>query len=903
MTHDEITAVLDQARAAAAGDRAALLDRLCGADTDLRREIEHRLSGSDATTITRPAVDPAAQEPPRTQERFGHYRIVRKIGAGGMGAVYEAVRVDDFHKRVALKVIRQELDSGLSRERFQHERQVLAALEHPFIARLLDGGESEDGSPYLVLELVQGEPLQKYAATVDRAGRVKLFLKVCEAVEYAHRNLLVHRDLKPSNILVTSGGDPKLLDFGIAKLLGSSPARSITMYAATPTGGADLSSLLGGLTPNYASPEQVRGLPISTSSDVYSLGVILYELLADHKPYTLEGASPREMDRIVCEQNPPPPRLGDDLDHIVLMALCKEPERRYASVRELAADLERWLENRPVSARPDTIRYRSLKFLRRNRVSVAAAAAVILSLAGGVVASQYQARRAERRFELARRLAHYFLFDTDRRIQELPGSTQVREQNVSTALGYLEGLSREAGNDPSLLEELAAGYVEVGDVQGNPQVSSLGKLDEAFASFEKARAISVRLAARNRPDAKTLETLSRAYLRIGDVLDRRNDHAGAVENFAKSVAAAERARSYGYRPFAVLVDGYSKIGVAGIMEGEPASALAAAAKVLDAAQQWADAEPGDGSEEALLRGHRDLAAAMKIGGNLPGYMEHLRIAETITFGIYKRHPGNPTWAVEMARAWRGRVNAPAVIGVPPDTGDLTVTPDGIPKALALVEATVAEDPGNVLARNELAGAYVAKGYSVRKSDPRLAVSLYRKAIAAEELLTAADGRNGQYQPNLAVFYFNLGEALRETADLGEAQAELERALDIQQRFAGTLSADLASIDTLLALADLRQQMGNPEESRSYCERALAKAQGLWAPHPKDLRMNYALAASFEGLGQWASRQRDWRQARDWYQKSFELWNDWPHRGVSSYYDKAHADRAAHSVKESAARIR
>ena len=320
-----INDVLEAIDAAPAADRSKLLDRLCEGDPELRREVEPFLSGATAGTFLHGVIGEQAARLSETaataarQERFGHYQLVRRIGQGGMGAVFEAVRVDDFHKKVALKIIRQGLDSDFARTRFLQERQMLASLEHPYIARLLDGGETDDGSPYLVLEFVDGEPITQYCSNLGRTARLRLFLKVCEAVEHAHRNLVVHRDLKPANILVTASGEPKLLDFGIAKLLDSGSPQTQTGFAA--------------LTPDYASPEQVRGQPITTASDVYSLGVILYQLLTDRKPYKLDTATALEMDRVVCMQPPAPPGLGDDLDHILLLALRKEPERRYGSVQ------------------------------------------------------------------------------------------------------------------------------------------------------------------------------------------------------------------------------------------------------------------------------------------------------------------------------------------------------------------------------------------------------------------------------------------------------------------------------------------------------------------------------------------------------------------------------------------
>ncbi len=482
----QIGAVFAEVDSADAAERKSVLERLCSGDTDLRREVE-KLLAEDSTTgtfiqavIAREAS--VIADPAPAQERFGHYRIVRRIGQGGMGAVYEAERVDDFQKRVALKVIKQDFDSDLARIRFQQERQVLAALEHPYIARLLDGGESNDGSPYLVLEYVEGKPLHQYCEALDRTARLKLFLKVCEAVEYAHRNLVVHRDLKPGNILVTESGDPKLLDFGIAKLLDPSSAN-------TQTG-------LIGLTPDYASPEQVRGLTISTASDVYSLGVILYRLLTGEKPYSFETGTPGELDRIICVEPPAPPHLGDELDPIILMAMRKEPERRYASGEQFAEDIRRYLDHRPVLARPDTFAYRSGKFIRRHWFSMGATAAVVIAIVAGSAVALRQAAIAQERFEQVRKLAHVFVFDFHDDVAKLEGSINVRQKMVTTALEYLDSLSKSASGDLELQKELAAAYQKIGDAQGYPARPNLGRVDQAIESYKKAAELHEKIIAR-----------------------------------------------------------------------------------------------------------------------------------------------------------------------------------------------------------------------------------------------------------------------------------------------------------------------------------------------------------------------------------------------------------------------
>jgi serine/threonine-protein kinase len=387
-----------------AAERASLLERECGGDDALRREVESFLA-ADARSdgfIEEPLLAFPADlisdddEGSFVGREIGPYRITREIGRGGLGAVYLAARADDeYRKEVAIKLIRRGLDTDDILQRFRNERQILAQLDHPNIAHLLDGGTTQDGLPYFVMEYVQGEPIDRYCTErrLSIADRLKLFRKVCAAVTYAHQNLVIHRDLKPSNILVTKDGEPKLLDFGIAKLLATEgESFTLTMPAQRV------------MTPDYASPEQVRGEKITTASDVYSLGVLLYELLCGRKPYRLKTGTNDEMSRAITEQEAPRPstvtsgegtRLRGDLDNIVLMALRKEPARRYSSAENFARDIDRYQEGRPVTARAQTFSYRAGKFITRNRAAVVASVLILLAIVSGIAAALWQARVAD----------------------------------------------------------------------------------------------------------------------------------------------------------------------------------------------------------------------------------------------------------------------------------------------------------------------------------------------------------------------------------------------------------------------------------------------------------------------------------------------------------------------------
>ncbi|MDE3197540.1 MAG: serine/threonine protein kinase, partial [Acidobacteriota bacterium] len=389
--------------------------------------------------------------------RFDRYQVLERIGAGGMGAVYKAVRAgDQFSKLVAIKVVHDPDEAAV--QRFIEERRILAALDHPNIARLLDGGTTPEGYPFLAMEYIEGAPIDRYVEERRLRPRqvLELFRAVCSAVSYAHRNLVVHRDLKPSNILVTADGTPKLLDFGIARLVDEEARRTRTGFSA--------------MTLEYSSPEQIRGGIVGTASDIYSLAVVLYELLAGHSPYSGRPGTV-ELARHICEESAAPlsARAGEVLDpdvaNIVAMAMRKEPARRYASADQMDEDIRRYLGGYPIMARADTRRYRLAKFIGRNKVYVAAGAAILIASVAGVGATIWQARIARReaalataRFNDLRELSNSYLFEFHDAVASLPGSTAARALVVKRALQYLDKLSKDASTNPELQRELAAAY-------------------------------------------------------------------------------------------------------------------------------------------------------------------------------------------------------------------------------------------------------------------------------------------------------------------------------------------------------------------------------------------------------------------------------------------------------------
>jgi serine/threonine protein kinase len=425
----------------------------------------------------------------------GQYLLGDLLGHGGMGSVYSAKRVDgEVAQEVAVKLLRPGADNPSSRRRFLAERQILAALSHPHVAKLLDAGHREDGQPYLVMDYVKGKPIDLSAQELSIRRKVSLFLKVCSAVSYLHRNLVVHRDLKPGNILVTEDGEPKLLDFGIAKMLDLATD-------STATG-------MRMLTPDYASPEQVAGAVITTATDIYSLGAVLYKLLAGVTPHRQENEHSRNAIVPIARGaiTPPSrlvPELKGDLEMILLKALRTEPQDRYSSVEAFAEDLRAYLEYRPVQARSGDVWYRTRRLLRHYWKPAAAAVLAITSLSAGLLVANRQRLIAERRFAQLRQLSNSII-ELDREIRILPGSIDARRRLVGASLAYLEGLSKETRGDLDLAQDVAQGYWRMARIQGGNAEFNLGDSAKAEASLEKADSINNAVLASHPKDRTAL---------------------------------------------------------------------------------------------------------------------------------------------------------------------------------------------------------------------------------------------------------------------------------------------------------------------------------------------------------------------------------------------------------------
>ncbi|MGD0735184.1 MAG: serine/threonine-protein kinase [Terracidiphilus sp.] len=498
-----VRALVEAAMCLPPSERAAFLNAEAPAK-EVREEAEQLLAfeneaGEIFSTVPRqPSLTTAKTEPSLAGRLLGDYRLIEEIGSGGMGAVYLAERADGaYQQRVALKILQEGIFTPRLVERFEEERQIMARLSHPGIARLLDGGMTPEGRPFLVLEYVEGRPIDQYCEEekLDTPATLRLFLKVADAVQSAHQQLVLHLDLKPANILVTMAGEPRLLDFGISRVLAEGQA-----------GANQAAATLRLLTPRYASPEQAEGLPLGVASDVFSLATLLYRLLTGRLPYSIESVSPVNAAKIICEAAPllpskaarpeVAPVLRGDLDMILLKALRKEPERRYGTVFAFAEDVKRHLASKPVHAHPDSLHYRWTKFAQRNRAGLAVAAMVLIVIAGSVAAvvrAAVVARRAsevaERRLQDERELAHSYIFDLDPKLQEIPGTAPVRVFILKHALKYLNAMSQEKMGDDELAQDVAGGFVRVGQVQADVAVPSMNDRAGAWESMNRAHAI------------------------------------------------------------------------------------------------------------------------------------------------------------------------------------------------------------------------------------------------------------------------------------------------------------------------------------------------------------------------------------------------------------------------------
>ncbi|MBS1825931.1 MAG: protein kinase [Acidobacteria bacterium] len=649
-------------------------------------------------------------------QAVGPYQLLSQLGQGGMGSVWLAERKDGrFERRVAVKFLNIALSGHGGEERFKREGSILGRLEHPHIARLFDAGVHAGSQPYLVLEYVDGQWIDRYANShsLDERQRVTLFLDVLAAVAHAHANLIVHRDLKPSNVLVGTDGQVKLLDFGIAKLLEEDDREALTLL--TKDGAAPL-------TPQYAAPEQLTGGNVTTATDVYTLGVLLYLLLSGQHPAGPGPHSPAELMKSIVETEPPPLHRGD-LDIILAKALKKDPRERYPSVTAFADDLRRYLANEPIGARADSFLYRAGKFVRRNRLAVLGVAVASLALIMTAAVAVSQAADARNRFDQVRKMAHTFLFDFYPELGKVPGNTKATALLMSTAREYLNNLAQSAGNDRSLLLELAEAYELLATTQGNAPTPNLNQRELALDNRLRALEIRIRL----QDDWKSLQVMAA----LTDDLRNLGRLQEAREMGARATRAADQLLQANPNPSADI-----------LMEASNAHLHQARVIAEFGELELAESEIAKG-ERLLTAGLQGKVTRLSIVArqdradllvSLGRLQEAIMVLETAEreneILIQQAKPG-----AEHLRAYRNRQVTRASLAETYDN-PLQASLDQPEKAMAYRnklregwEYLTGLDPNNNSAQADLAVCYSETAVTLMKLNPEEAIALARRGVA------------------------------------------------------------------------------------------------------------------------------------------------------------------------------
>ena len=820
-----------------ADERDAFLAEACATDPGLRAEVDSLIAAHESTDdfIERPAahraldLEPEAPPPSWIGRRVGDYRIVGEVGHGGMSEVYKGVRDDDeYQKEVAIKVLRQGYGTKSLLKRFKVETQILATLDHPNIARLLDAGSTEEGLPYLVMEHIHGRPIDDYCREhkLGLRARLDLFRTLCGAVQYVHQHLMVHGDLKCSNVLVSDTGTVKLLDFGIARLLNPTPV------AAPGAADPKLTAFVA-MTPEYASPEQIRGGPITTASDVYSLGVVLYQLLTGMLPYRLRGEFSYELASQIMEREAVTPSIAakhfetaectgfgrglrGDLDNIILMALEKDPARRYSSAEKLEDDLRRHVEGFPVAARSAGYFYQLGKFAGRHKAGIAAVALIGITLVSGILTTLRQAQiarderqRAQQHFDEVRKLANVFMFDVHGAIQDLPGATPARQMLVVNSLKYLEALSAESANEPNLQRELASAYEKVADVQGGFRQASLGDTDGAISSYRKALAMREALAAANPQDRDVRRELLRNHGKLSEILSGEGNLDAAIESSRRATRLAQELVTM---PGATLED-----------RRNVATTLVSFGWLLSRTPRV-----GDG----VLFIRQSIAAFES---------------------LHTEYPNDPIIARLLALAY-GRLGE-ALLEHTQNWADAL---DAHRKGLAVADRMLKADPRNSSLTKIVAYARLGVGTALEGlNQPRAALA---EQIAAMDLLRATldlDGKNETARYDTAFAMGEVSSTLIALGQLGPAQTQLTEALGVLSQSSSIAEGKLTDARVLLGVTYARLGIthalsaGRPSATRVERSKSCTEAR-----HWFDLGGPILTAARAATDQQWSYLTRD-----------------------------------------------
>jgi serine/threonine protein kinase len=886
---------LDQALAMTDDARAAWLSSLGEQDPALAAQLralldEHRVLAQEGFLENgRFALPNSTGLAGRT---LGPYTLISQIGQGGMGNVWLARRSDArFERQAAVKFVSIALAGRTTEERFKREGSILGRLSHPHIADLLDAGISSDGQPYLILEYVDGPTIDQYCDQhkLDLEARVRLFLDVLAAVAHAHANLIVHRDIKPSNVLVTASGEVKLLDFGIAKLL----------EGEGQTGAATLLTHEGGsaLTPEYAAPEQLTGRPVTTATDVYALGVLLYVLLSGRHPAGSGQHSPAELLKAVLDLEPPrvseattadnskliaerrggtPDKLRrelrGDLDTIVGKALKKDSQERYASVIGFADDLQRYLKHEPISARPDTLAYRTAKFVRRNRTVVALIATAIVLVIGSLSTGLYVANRqrkiAEQRFAQVRQLANKFI-DLDARIRGLQGSTMVRMQMVSDSLQYLRSLESEGHVDKDLALDIAFAYVRVAHAQGDPTSPNLGQFAEAKKSLSQAsKFVDPILAddAKNRRALLIATTIAHDRMTLADSENRHGESSAYAKDAASLI---ERFLSLGN---ADPRDAYSMVYFYMNVADNAANcrrfndATRYCRRALGIARPVEKARIAEGSIYDVL------ADTLRQSGDLEGALKTVNRATELQ--EQQAAGGHAAMLINLG----GSLNVKGMIlgraDAEPSLGRSDEALAAFQKAIDIAEELAKKDSIDYLSRHSEAAFALEAGNVLRHRDSRKALAVYDQAMARIREAKA----NSSTQHDEAELLAASSYPVRWMGNKAEAQQRIDRAFQLLGE-AKTYPADKIdpmsdAYHALQAQADHYADTGQTQKAIDVYQQLLSKLMA-WNPDlQNDLRDATCISRTWTALANLLRRTGRTEEADRLEVQRTELWDHW-----------------------------